>query len=159
MSLTVRTALARVRQVLVDDPGAVIAETRSAADKRSRRFLTELKVAMGAGASFRQEVGVDVGAAGAVDRADGGIALPLRWHATGRNRLFPTFQGELEAVPSRSGRTLRLQGTYTVPLGTIGRLGDGVAGQRLADRSLVAFLGAMGRRVDAEVDRRMASVS
>lgn len=77
--------LARVRQVLVDDPGAVIAETRSAADKRSRRFQTELKVAMGAGASS------------------------------------PNLR-ELEAVPSRSGTTLRLQGTYTVPLGTIGHL-------------------------------------
>ena len=39
------------------------------------------------------------------------------WQATGRQRLFPTFTGELEASEADDGTRLRLHGTYTVPLG------------------------------------------
>ena len=112
---------------------------------------------MGAGGSVHQEVAVEVGAALAPGEEEA-VSLPLRWQATGRDRLFPAFQGVLQAARAPTGTTLRLAGTYRVPLGLLGRFGDGVAGRRLAQRSLVAFLEALSGRLDAEVHHLMAAL-
>ena len=79
---------------------------------------------------------------GVAHATETGLVLPVAWQATGRERLFPTFDGELEASEADDGTRLRLHGTYTVPLGVIGRFGDGVVGWRLARRSLDALLAA-----------------
>lgn len=82
------------------------------------------------------------------------VTLPLCWHATGHQRLFPVFEGELEASGYALGSTLTLRCAYTVPLGPVGGVGDRLAGKRLAHRSLTAFLEQTARRLDAEVARR-----
>ena len=85
--------------------------------------------------------------------------MPVRWHATGREHLFPSFDGELTAAPDREGTRLRLTGRYTIPLGVIGKVGEGAVGHRLARRSLANYLDEVARRLDRAVQRRLASVS
>lgn len=134
--------------MLLFDPGHLIGEGPSD-DLRAT-----LAVQTGAGPSVQQEVAVEIGAL----RPEGNaLSLPLSWEATGWQRLFPEFRGELEVSPYGSGCSLRLHGSYHVPLGPLGRFGDGIAGRRLARQSLSAFLAQAARRIDAEVDGRADS--
>lgn len=150
----IRVAFARARRVLLEDPGAVFSEFRNPGAQRDRRFLVELAVTLGAGASAHQEVEVLLGIA---RTTDAGFELPLRWGPTGRERLFPRFIGQLTLSEVRTGTRLALSGSYTVPLGSIGRFGDGVVGHRLARRSLKTLADLLGHRLQAEVERRLAS--
>jgi hypothetical protein len=152
---TVRAAPGRVREALIDEPGSIVAERYTPDERRSHRFHTELAVELGAGASARQEVTIEVGAPRGTDT----LTLPVKWEATGREHLFPTFDGELEATPDRAGTRLRLSGRYTVPLGLLGKIGEGVTGHRVATGSLTQYLEDLARRLDAEVQRRVSSVS
>lgn len=156
-STTIRAAFARARDVLLDNPGLVLCDTCSAADRQARRFRTPLAVDLPGGATIQQQVELQLGVTRSVD--GDGIALPLTWRATDHDRLFPTFDGELEASPESSGTLLRLHGTYTVPLGAVGRFGEGIAGRQVARRSLGTFIRDVARRLDAEVDRRLEVVS
>ena len=151
---TVSAAHARAREILMDDPGAVLCETCSAEDRRARRFLAQLAVDIGGGASVHQEVEIRLGAPG----PDAGLTLPLTWRATGHAALYPTFEGVLAASPHRVGTRLTLTGRYRLPLGAFGRFGDAVAGHKLASASLTAFLDGVARRLEDEVDRRIGSV-
>lgn len=148
-----RAPLARVLEVLRDDPGTVIAEEVSADERSRRAFHTTVEVQAESGAALRHEVAVDVGP---VSRADDGVLhVPLSWHPTGHERLLPTFDGELVAEGDGGTRTgLALRGVYRVPLGLVGRFGDSLVGRRIARRSVSDLLGTFAGRLDAEVDRR-----
>jgi hypothetical protein len=71
--------------------------------------------------------------------------------------MMPTFTGQLEASRARPGTRVRLNGTYTVPLGVIGRFGDGVLGRRLARRSLDTLVERLASRLESEVQARLGS--
>jgi hypothetical protein len=96
---------------------------------------------------------------GTARATDAGFELPLRWRATGREQLFPRFIGQLTLSEVRTGTRVQLTGSYAVPLGTIGRFGDGVVGHRLVRRSLNALVDLLGTRLETEVARRIASTS
>ena len=134
--------------------GAVFRDAATAGALQHQRTRTVLGVDLGAGASVRQEVLLHLGAA---QPTETGLGLPVAWQAAGRQRLFPTFTGELEASETDHGTRLRLHGIYTVPLGVIGRVGDGVVGWRAARRSLDALVARLGRQLEIEVDRRRRS--
>ena len=152
----IRASIERAREILINEPGSVLSGGPSTPDERSeRRFLAVLSVGAGAGASLQQEVVVETQPG---QGSDMGLALPIRWHATGRERLFPRFDGELVLEGDAFGSQLTLRGSYTVPLGPLGGFGDGLAGRRLARHSVSDFLRAVARRLDAEVDRRQESV-
>jgi hypothetical protein len=154
-SATAQVAFARARKVLLDDPGVVFSETNAVEDRRAKRFRSELSVDLGVGTSVHQEVSLQLGVA---RTANNGIVLPLVWRPTGRQRLVPIFKGELKASEVRTGTELRLYGTYTVPLGILGRFGDRVVGGRLARRSIAALAERLAWRLESEVDRRLDSV-
>lgn len=151
----VRAPLERARAVLVEEPGTVLAGACSPEQRRSRTFLATLSIGIGGGASLQQEVAV---VAGRPYTSDGRLALPIRWHATGHERLAPSFDGELILSGDAVHTRVTLRGTYAVPLGPLGRFGDGVAGRRIARRSIAGYLEALARRLDVEVDRRVESV-
>jgi len=151
----VRALLEHARAALVEDPGTVLAGACSPEQRRSRTFLATLSVGIGGGASLQQQVAIEAGRARA---ADGSVALPIRWHATGHGRLAPSFEGELVLAGGALGTDVTLRGSYAVPLGPIGRFGDGLAGRRVARRSIAGYLEALARRLDSEVDRRVDSV-
>ena len=154
-STTIRVAFARAREVLLDDPGVVFSDAYTVQDRRAKRFRSELRVDLGVGTSVQQEVTLQVGVARSTET---GIVLPLQWRPTGRARLVPVFKGELGASEARTGTELRLNGTYSVPLGVFGRFGDGVIGRQLARRSLGALVERLGWRLESEVERRLDSV-
>ena len=154
-STRMRAPIERALEVLVSDPGLVVADRVTPEDRLACSFHAGLAVTAGEGA-VHHDVVIDLLA----PRADGdSLTVPLRWHATGNQRLFPRFEGELEASGDELGSTLTLRGTYTVPLGALGWVGERVAGKRLADESLVAFLEESARRLDAEVARRTDALS
>ena len=156
VAAVVRAAPARVRKVFIDDPGAALSECCSAEQSRSREFHAELTAELGSGASLHQEVLVQPGAPQLIDNV---LVMPVRWHAIGRERLFPAFEGELEVSSQKPpGTRLRLSGSYTVPLGPLGQVGEGIGGHRVATQSLTRYIEAIARRVEIEVDRRITSV-
>jgi hypothetical protein len=154
-STTIRVAFARAREVLLDDPGAVFSEAHTVDERRERRFSMDMGVDLGAGASVHQAVTLQLGAPRSVDH---GLVLPMSWRADGREQMLPTFEGELETSEARPGTRLRLTGTYTVPLGVVGRFGDGVLGRRLARRSLNALVQRLASRLESQVQARIDSV-
>lgn len=156
ISTPLRAPLERAAQVLADVPGEVLGGQCSPEDRAARRFSAVVPLDVGGGATVHQDVTVDVGLA---RHDDARCTLALRWTATGHERWLPSFEGEL-ALSNVGRRTeLALCGTYTVPFGALGRFGDGLAGRRIARRSLALFVEELADRIDGEVDRRVESVS
>lgn len=152
-STTIRVAFARVRKVLLDHPAEVLSEAHTVEDTLEQRFRMDLGVDLGAGASVHQEVTLQLGMPRSVESR---LVLPMAWQATGREQMLPTFKGELEASDAPSGTRLRLNGTYTMPLGLVGKFGDGLIWRRLARRSLGALVERIARRLEDEVHRRIS---
>jgi hypothetical protein len=155
VSANVHVVFERARNVLIDDPGSVLAERRPTIEQRPRTFYADLAVELSGGMSVHQEVLIEAG----LPKSSGGVlSLPLHWKATGREGLFPTFAGEVEVTSTRTGAQLRLVGTCTIPLGWIGRFGDDHLGGRAAEGSLSRYVEDVAARLDAEVHRRAMSV-
>lgn len=156
-STTVKVDIDGARDVLADDPGVLVADVVTAADRRDRRFTTTLGVDLAGGGGVRHAVVVELGRP-----HPGGqqTALTLCWRAQAHQRLFPTFEGELQVEPEGPGETqLTVSGTYAVPLGPIGHFGDGLVGRRIARQSLASFVEQVAERLDREVHRRAASAA
>jgi len=151
----VRAPLDQACAVLADDAATVLAGACSVEERRARRYLVTLAVDIGAGACLQQEVALE---ADLPHRAGDQCVLPIRWHATGHEPLVPSFDGELTVSGDTLHTQLAVRGTYTVPLGPLGRFGEGLAGRRVARRSLMSYLEQLARRLDGEVDRRNESV-
>ena len=151
---TLQVSFEQVSRVLADDPGAIVLDGDVEQPDRpgeDGHLRSTLGVEVGATA-FRQVVDVEIGS---LTVTDADVALPLRWRASGRDRLFPVFDGRLEASPvaTGTGTVLSVVGVYTVPLGPVGRFGDGLIGRRLARQSLTAFLEDAAGRIEADIHR------
>jgi hypothetical protein len=151
---TTRAAFERVREVVLADPGVVFSDARTADQRCPRDFRTELTIDLGSGASVHQEVRLELDDP---QLHDAGVVLPVRWRATGRDRVLPAFDGALEVTAVRPGTSLRLKGTYTIPMGVVGRFGDAVGGGRVARSSLSALVERLAQRLETEVERRRDS--
>lgn len=151
LSTGLRAPLARAAEVLVGEPSTVVTDASTPEERRLRRLNSTLGVDLGPAGRLDARVIVEMGTVRAeTDRT----TVAVRWHAAGWERMFPAFAGVMEARKDGEATTLMLRGTYTVPLGPLGGFGDGLAGRRVARRSLTAFLEQAARRLDAEVDRR-----
>ncbi len=141
----------------VPDPQAVVAP----------RLLTVLS-----GYAARDDVvlTLDVGVAGAamsvpvtVELGDAHMrtpaSVPIALKATRRSGLFPAFRG---AICSEDGgpleSVLRLDGTYDVPLGTLGGMVNRTVLRHAAKRSLAAFLDRLRVDVITEIQRAELAV-
>jgi hypothetical protein len=154
-STLIQAEFADARAALVEDAGSVIGDDSTLEERRDRRVRLGLHVDVGAGAGVHQQVWLQLGEPRCTEAT---VVLPVVWRATGRERLFPRFVGHLGVADDGGATALSLEGTYTVPLGLIGRFGDGVGGRRLARRSLAEMVERVARRLDAEVARRVPSV-
>ncbi|HEX6421150.1 MAG TPA: hypothetical protein VFZ77_21785, partial [Acidimicrobiales bacterium] len=153
---TVHAPFEGVRTVLSEEPAIVMAGDLPAPERRSRQFRSDLGVDLPTGGAIRKAVDIEVGP---LESANGTASVRLSWRASGRDRLFPVFDGHLEIRPEGNDATrLRVHGTYTVPLGPVGRFGDGLVGRRIARQSFESFLEDTAARLDAEVHRRSATV-
>jgi hypothetical protein len=151
-SATIGVACARARRVLLEDPGVVFTGHHAANRRRLAHYELDVSVGLGAGASVHQQVALELAASRSTET---GLVQPLSWQATGRGRMLPRFDGTLELSPVRAGTCVRLVGTYTVPLGTVGRFGDGVIGHRLARRAMTELVERLAVHIEAEVVRRL----
>ena len=138
---TISVPAERVRDLLAADPctalGGCAAPTMS------------LRVRVGA-TEVDQEVRPRLGM---LDVEGDTTELPLSWEAVSHRALLPRFDGVLRTTPSGCGdTTVALCGRYTVPLGPVGRFGDGVLGHRLARRSLDALVEEIAGRLVLALD-------
>ena len=85
---------------------------------------------------------------GSVLRESARVVMPLRVVATGPVGLFPQLDADLELLATGSSTaSLRLTGSYRVPLGSAGRLLDRVLLHRVAEASLADFLERVSQRL------------
>jgi hypothetical protein len=154
-SATAEVPFAKAREVVLDDLGALFGDVPAVHVEGVRVASMDLGVTLGAGASVHQAVALRVAPPRALEN---GLILPLSWRASGHDRLLPTFEGELEISKRRSLTRVRLAGTYTVPLGLVGRVGDGVVGWRVARRSIDALVERVARRLESAVRSRAIMV-
>lgn len=145
-----RAPIERARDVMATQPECLFADRCRSEDRLARRYPTSLDVGVGH-AGIHHDVIVE---AGYPDPHADHLVLPVSWEATGGGRLLPSFVGAVEVVDDGVRSRLGLRGSYTLPLGLLGRFGDSVAGRRVAQQSLTAFVAQIARRLDAEVDRR-----
>ena len=106
----------------------------------------------GGGDAVGQEVEVSLGASCA---ADGEAWVPIRWVPVTHTRLLPSFDGVVEVVAVDGGAELAISGTYGIPLGAVGRFGDGLLGRRVAQQSLRVLAARMAGEIDRHVARRL----
>jgi len=66
-------------------------------------------------------------------------ALKFRWRAHSWISL-PVMSGLITVRPNGLATELRMEGTYTSPLGAVGQLFDRIIGRRLAQRTVNGFL-------------------
>ena len=152
MTTTLRASASQAREILVSEWANVFGDGASPEERRTRELRSSLTLDLAGGASFSEEVVLSVGRP--VGRADG-VLIPLSWRPLHQGRLFPTFHGEMEVVTVDGATVLGLRGSYIVPLGVLGRFGDGVAGRTIARRCLAHLVTDVARRVDAEVAERL----
>jgi hypothetical protein len=177
-STTIQIPIDRASEILVDDPLRILADPATAddatgdgvhgvpnGDHQADHLTSTLTVWLAAGGSVSKDIEVEVGR---LTTGDGVTTVPLHWRASGRDRLFPSgrdrlfpsFDGALEVRAEAVGSSLlTVRGTYTVPLGPVGRFGDGVIGRRLARQSLSAFVEGLARRLDGEANPQAAELS
>lgn len=74
-------------------------------------------------------------------RAETRVSLPLSWTATGPSSLFPTMHADLSITSMGPSLTqVAFHGSYTPPLGVVGRLLDRAVLHRLAELSVKDFV-------------------
>lgn len=137
--------------VLRDDPAAVLTDFDDRLEHRTGPVFTEVGVDFNAGVGLHRTVVVH---SGVVSASVGEMTLPVTWRAVDRARLLPVFSGDLNIVDAGIGTRVSLSGNYSVPFGIAGLVGDCAVGRRFARRSLDGLVDGIGRRLEAEVERR-----
>lgn len=156
----VRVPLAHARRVLVERPDRL-----GVADEAcGNRWGIDLDVELSDEVSVRQRVWLELGPPRSEDDE---VVVPVFLEASAPARLFPQFAGELEASGHGDTTRLCLRGAYRVPLGFVGRFGDGMAGRRLARASVAGVVERIAEQLEedgeplaaAPVQRVLQSVS
>jgi len=83
-----------------------------------------------------------------------GARVPIHWEDLRHPALFPLLDAtlELRPVPGRRPATqIGFFGRYRPPLGSLGALGDRLAGSHLVLESVVTFLTALAARLEGAV--------
>jgi len=117
-------------------------------DQIVRAPLEELRIEIGGGAITRR---VDA-QVGPLISGHGTLRVPLRWQAAEHPSLFPVMDGELHVSDADGSQIeVRFVGSYRAPLGAVGAVADTLAGRRVAEKSLHAFLFDVAQRLEAEL--------
>lgn len=89
--------------------------------------------------------------AGQPERGPDLIAIPIAWRATGTPALFPQMNADLQIGRATEDSTqIRLSGSYTVPLGTIGQIFDDAVLHRVAEKTIQNFVNRVAEAMIAE---------
>ena len=137
--------------VLVSDPAALLpAGHRIHPDGGA---VVTLSAGTRGGAELGQEVLLTLGAPCS---AEGESWVPVEWEPVAHAQLLPSFRGVLELIEEADRTELAITGTYEIPLGVVGRFGDGLLGRRLAQQSVRTLLEGMARQLRGRVADGMA---
>lgn len=109
----------------------------------------QLHARVGPTASMAREVKLEIGLA---EIHSSGLVYPIRWTAPGAGLLFPELNADLllSKVGSEKAR-LTLKGTYKPPLGPLGRLVDRAVLGRVAEATVVDWMGRLADALSAAV--------
>lgn len=144
-SVRLAEPLRHVRTALTEQPGILVAALTITGGPDGSRFDAMLAIEIGDGTRVEQAV---VGDLGGPEWTGETLVLPVRWHPATHEHVLPAFEGAFELTPEPPGTRLCLRGAYTVPLGTAGRVGDRIAGRRLAQRVLDHHLETVATHLD-----------
>ncbi len=137
--------LQRAQAILDRDPADAFGSP--VADVRPRRYQTTIAVQGLGGIRVSHPIEIEAHPTHADDDRS---ELAFSWGPSGGGEsMLPTFDGSLEftALDTRTTR-LRLDGRYRVPLGALGRFGDGVVGHRIARQSVGGLLDTIVERIE-----------
>jgi hypothetical protein len=134
-SVLLRTPFERAVGILVGKAGLLLGAE------------VDLQLDVGRGSAVTQRVAITRSAPAV---GDGSVDLPVSWRPVAREALVPSFRGTVRLVDVAPAAELRLVGSYRVPLGVVGRVGDAVVGHAAACRSLTTLVATIGARLDAE---------
>lgn len=82
----------------------------------------------------------------------------VAWIPAGHSKWLPAFEGRLNVMRIKgNGTQLVLRGLYEPPFGWFGALGDHLAGNRLARRSVAQMAHRLAEQIDDEVRRHRDS--
>lgn len=145
------TAIAKVpfrhAEVFLRRPPKGLFGERVGSEDHARRYHSHLSAEGPAGLEILHDVDIEVVA---VRSTPDSVEVTLRWSPTGGGTLLPSFTGTLSGAPTTDARThLSLSGSYRVPLGPVGRFGDGVVGKRVARQSVDVLLDRLARRLES----------
>jgi hypothetical protein len=88
--------------------------------------------------------------------ADGIVTIPMVWTATGTPGLFPRLEADLVIGALGTERSqVALRGTYTPPLGSIGRALDRLALHRIAEAAIKSFVDRIAGALVVEPARQL----
>jgi hypothetical protein len=148
--VTSRTAIGTpfdgATEVLVNEPAALL-PTDHRIHPCGGAVLT-LSAGTGAGAEAGHDVVLRFGAPCS---AEGEAWLPVEWAPTSHSHVLPSFRGVVELIDGPERTELGITGTYDVPLGVLGRFGDGLLGRRVALQSVRTLLESMANQLRARV--------
>ncbi|NOY55329.1 MAG: hypothetical protein GXP34_05005 [Actinobacteria bacterium] len=69
------------------------------------------------------------------------LIIPVSWRATGAPMFFPMMRADLHLLRvSKDTTQIRLSGSYTVPLGSIGQIFDDALLHRIAEGTIENFV-------------------
>ncbi|WP_436793462.1 hypothetical protein [Actinospongicola halichondriae] len=142
-----QVSLPRVQAIIDRDPGIAFGSVVGSGP--SCRFRTTITVEGPGGVSMSHPIEIEARTSRSEDT---GSTLEFAWSPSGGGEaLLPTFSGRLELVPAGPpATTFRLDGDYQIPLGALGRFGDGVIGHRIARQSVRGLLEAIVGRIERE---------
>jgi hypothetical protein len=133
----------RVRAALHQRSASIFQSATQTASARADTLASTLRLN-----AAGLEIGVDVHLVvhEVVDEQSVTLGTPvtrvkLGWKAARGAALFPAMEATLSAWPLSADETqLSIDGAYTPPMGTLGKVLDGVAGHRVAEAAVHSFL-------------------
>jgi hypothetical protein len=136
-----------VESALLTQPDAWVPGLALAADDHGERLLVEVGFAVDDEHRVDKQVQVEFGEP---YRIPNKAALPMSWEATGRDRLFPALDADLEVAALGPNRTqLSISARYRPPMGPLGRALDKALLHRVAEATVKDFLDRVGEALQA----------
>jgi hypothetical protein len=137
-----------VQETLLNRPQDWVPGLAEDAQERSERLLVEV----GFGPSGRRvgkRVEIELGRPFFLASK---TILPLSWHATGAEPLFPSLEADLEVAPLSRNRThLSVSARYRPPFGALGRVIDKTMLHHVAEATIKDFLDRTGEAIQARI--------
>jgi hypothetical protein len=114
--------------------GDGLGDSAAVAYRRGEDLLASIVGPGGIAKTVQLEVGEPL-------RGESRVSLPLSWTATGPSGLFPTMRADLTITSMGPSLTqVAFQGSYTPPLGLVGRVLDRAVLHRFAELSVKDFV-------------------